>query len=64
MREIIGGVDATFLERMMVILQDWPTGSLVLEAIADERTFPTWKALVEARLKALGTDVLSPMLLT
>jgi hypothetical protein len=57
-REIIGGVDETFLERMMVILQDLPTGYLVLEDIADDRTFPTWKALVEARLKALGADVL------
>ena len=57
-REIIGGVDETFLERMMVIFQDLPTGYLVLEDIADDRTFTTWKALVEARLKALGTDVL------
>ncbi len=57
-REIIGGVDETFLERMMVVFQDLPTGYLVLEDIADDRTFTTWKALVDARLKALGAEVL------
>jgi len=44
-REIIGGVDETFLERMMVVFQDVPTGYLVLEDVADDRTFATWKAL-------------------
>ena len=58
-REIIGGVDETFLERMMVVFQDLPTGYLVLEDIADDRTFATWKALVDERLKALGAEVLS-----
>ena len=57
-REIIGGVDATFLERMMLVFQDVSTGYLVLEATADDRTFATWKALVDARLTALGTEVL------
>ena len=58
-REIIGGVDETFLERMMVVLQDVPTGYLVLEDIAADRTFATGKALVDERLKALGAEVLS-----
>ena len=58
-REILGGVDATFLERMMVVFQDLPTGYLVLEDVADDRTFATWHAVVEARLRALGTEVLS-----
>jgi hypothetical protein len=34
-----------------------PTGYLVLEDVADDRTFATWKAVVDARLKALGTEV-------
>jgi hypothetical protein len=55
-REIIGGVDAPFLERMMLVFQDLSTGSLVLEDIADDRPFATWKAVVDARLKALGTE--------
>ncbi len=43
----------------MLVFQDLPTGYLVLEDVADDRTFATWKALVDARLKALGTAVLS-----
>jgi hypothetical protein len=58
-RESIDGVDETCLERMLVVLQDLPTGSLVLEDIADGRPWATWHALVEARLKTLGTEVLS-----
>ncbi len=57
-REIIGGVDETFLARMMLVFQDLPTGYVVLEDIAADRTFATWKALVDARLKTLGTEVL------
>ena len=56
-REVIGGVDETFLERMMLVFQDLPTGFLVLEDVADDRTFATWKAAVDARLKALGAEV-------
>src|SRR5216684_4732387 len=51
-REIIGGVDETFLERMMLVFQDLPTGYLVLEDMADDRTFTTWKTWVDERLKA------------
>jgi hypothetical protein len=58
-REIIGGGDETFLERMMLVFQDLPTGFLVLEDGADDRTFATWKAAVDARLKARGAEVFS-----
>src|SRR5262244_643495 len=57
-REIIGAVDETFLERMILVFMDLATGYLLLEEVADDRTYPTWKALVEERLKALGTGVL------
>src|SRR5712691_10027061 len=43
---------------MMLVFQDVPTGYLVLEDVADDRTFATWKAVVDARLQALGTEVL------
>jgi hypothetical protein len=56
-REIIGAVDETFLERMMLVCLDLPTGYLLLEEVAEDRTYPTWKALVEGRLKALGAGV-------
>jgi hypothetical protein len=56
-REIIGAVDATFLERMMLVCMDLPTGYLLLEEVAEDRTSTTWKALVDARLQALGARV-------
>src|SRR5262252_10364389 len=34
-REIIGAVDETFLERMMLVFMDLPTGYLLLEEVAD-----------------------------
>jgi hypothetical protein len=58
MREIIGAVDETFLQRMVLVCMDLATGYLLLEEVADDRTYPTWKALVEERLKGLGTGVL------
>jgi hypothetical protein len=57
-REIIGAVDETFLERMMLVCMDLRTGYLLLEEVADDRTYATWKAVVEERLKALGASVL------
>ena len=56
-REIIGAVDETFLEQMMLVLMDLRTGYLLLEDVAKDRTYATWKAGVEARLTALGTGV-------
>src|SRR5215470_8462634 len=58
MREVIGAVDETFLERMILVCMDLATGYLLLEEAADDRTYTTWKALVEERLKGLGTGVL------
>jgi hypothetical protein len=56
-REIIGAVDETFLEQMLLVLMDLRTGYLLLEDVAEDRTYATWKAGVEARLTALGTGV-------
>src|SRR5712691_11093418 len=57
-RESIGAVDETFLERMILVFMDLATGYLLLEEVADDRTYTTWKALVDERLKVLGTEVL------
>jgi hypothetical protein len=57
MREIIGAVDETFLERMMLVCLDLSTGYLLLETVAEERPFATWQALLEERLKGLGASV-------
>ncbi len=56
-REVIGAVDATFLERMILVCMDLRTGYLLGEEVAEDRTFATWQAVVDARLKALGTEV-------
>jgi hypothetical protein len=57
-RAVIGAVDATFLAQMLLVFLDWSTGYLRLEEVAADRTYTTWKALVDKRLKALGTRVL------
>jgi hypothetical protein len=58
-REIMGAVDEPFLAQMRLVFQDGPTGYMVQEAVADARTYATWKAWVDERLKTLGTSVLS-----
>src|SRR5215472_7135071 len=57
-REIIGAVDETFLEHMILVFMDLSTGYLLLEEVAEDRTYSTWKAFVDERLKVLGTGVL------
>ncbi len=54
---IIGAVDETFLERMMLVFMDLVSGYLVFEEVAEDRTYATWYALVKARLEALGAEV-------
>jgi hypothetical protein len=56
-RDIIGAVDETFLEYLMLVFQDVSTGYLLLETVADDRTYTTWKTVVDQRLAALGTGV-------
>jgi uncharacterized protein DUF6399 len=57
MREIIGAVDETFLQRMMLVFIDLVSGYLVFEEVAADRSYDTWYALVEARVATLGTEV-------
>ena len=42
----------------MVVLQDVSTRYLLLETVAEDRTYATWKAVVDQRLAELGTGVL------
>lgn len=58
-REIIGAVDETFLEHMTLVCMDLPSGYLLVEEVAAERTHATWKAVVDERLKSLGATILS-----
>jgi hypothetical protein len=58
MHEMIGAVAETFLAQMMLVFQEVPTGYSVPEAVADDRPYATWQALVDERLKTLDTSVL------
>jgi len=58
MREIIGAVDETFLQRMMLVFMDLVSGYLVFEEVAEDRTYDTWYTLAAARLQLLGSGVL------
>ncbi len=51
MRAILGAVDATFWQRMMLVCRDLVRGYLVCEEVAAQRTYDTWYALVAARLE-------------
>ncbi len=55
---IIGAVDETFLEQMMLVFMDLVSGYVLVEEVAEDRTYTTWYSLVEARLKTLGAGVL------
>lgn len=57
LRPIIGAVDETFLQRMMLVFMDLASGYLLLEEVADDRTYDTWSGVVQARLTTLGVEV-------
>jgi DNA-binding transcriptional ArsR family regulator len=52
-RPIIGAVDETFLQRLMLVFVDLSSGYLLLEEEARDRTYDTWHGLVQERLKTL-----------
>jgi hypothetical protein len=54
---IIGAVDETFLERLMLVFIDLASGYLILEEVAEDRSYETWHTRVHARLETLGTRV-------
>ena len=57
-RPIVGAVDETFLQRLMLVLVDLTSGYLLVEEVAVDRTYDTWYGLVKARLNTLGVGVL------
>lgn len=58
MRPVIGAVDETFLQRMMLVFMDLATGYLLMEEVAADRSFDTWFDRANERLKTFGTEVL------
>jgi Family of unknown function (DUF6399)/IclR helix-turn-helix domain len=57
-RPVIGAVDETFLQRMMLVFMDLVSGYLLMEEVAVNRTYDTWYGLVNGRLARFGTEVL------
>jgi hypothetical protein len=57
--EIIGAVDETFLEHLLLVFLDLPPGYILREEAVEDRSYATWKALVDQRLAALGAPVRS-----
>ena len=57
-RPIIGAVDETFLQRMMLVFMDLTSGYLLMEEVAVDRSYDTWYGLINGRLKTFGAEVL------
>ncbi len=57
-RPVIGAVDETFLQRMMLVFMDLATGYLLMEEVATDRSFDTWYERANTRLMTFGTEVL------
>jgi hypothetical protein len=57
-RPVIGAVDETFLQRMLLVFMDLATGYLLMEAIAADRSYATWFDRTNERLTTFGTEVL------
>jgi hypothetical protein len=57
---IIGAVDETFVERMLLGFMDLVRGSLVFAEVAPDRPSATWHPQVKARREALGVGGVVP----
>jgi hypothetical protein len=57
-RPVIGAVDETFLQKLMLVFMDLATGYLLMEEVATDRSFDTWFDRANDRLKTFGTEVL------
>ena len=57
-RPIIGAVDETFLQRLMLVFMDLASGYLLMEEVAVDRTYDTWYGRINGRLKTFGIGVL------
>lgn len=58
MGPIVGAVDETFLQRMMLVFTDLVSGYILHEETADDRSYETWHERVRTRLEPMKTDVL------
>ena len=55
--EIIAGADETFFDQVVLVMMDLVSGYLVLEEVADHRTYDTWQERVQAAVTRLGLEL-------
>jgi hypothetical protein len=58
MGPIVGSVDETFLEQMMLVFMDLISGYVLHEEVAEDRSYETWFERVKMRLEPMKTQVL------
>lgn len=57
-KKVIGAADETFFcNALILVFMDLSSGYLILEDIADDRSFDTWFEMLEPRLEQLGVHV-------
>ena len=57
-KDVIGAADETFFGNVLILVfMDLSSGYLILEDIADDRSFDTWLKMLEPRLEQLGMNV-------
>jgi hypothetical protein len=57
-RPVIGAVDETFLQQMVLVFMDLATGYVLVEEVAADRSYATWCDRTNERLETFGTEVL------
>lgn len=55
--EIIAGADETFFDPVVLVMMDLGSGYLVLEEVADTRTYAPWQEPVQAAVNRLGLEL-------
>ncbi len=58
-RKVIAGGDETFFrDLMMLVFMDLPSGYLLMEEVAEDRSYETWNEMAQKRLEQLGVRVI------
>jgi hypothetical protein len=54
---VVGGDETFFNDLMILVLMDLPSGYLLMEEMASDRGYETWRAKAQGRLESLGLSV-------
>jgi len=55
--KIVGGVDETFFEKMILVLMDLSSGFIFFEEASDNRTYKTWFEKTKTAVQNLNLDI-------